>query len=139
MSVRGEAGPHARSTVGIVAELWRYPVKSMRGERCEQAILDGRGISGDRLYAVRDRDGKLGSGKNTRRFRRIDGLLDFRACYDGAVPVVTLPGGDQVRGDDPQIDEHLQRVLRRAGVRLAREGGTSHSRLFWCSGAEPVH
>ena len=58
--------------VGTVRELWRYPVKSMRGERCEHLEIDHRGAIGDRLYAVRDEAGKFGSGKTTRRFRRID-------------------------------------------------------------------
>jgi uncharacterized protein YcbX len=112
--------------VGVVAELWRYPVKSMLGDRCEKAELETRGFVGDRLWAVRDGDGKLGSGKNTRRFRRIDGLLGFRACYDGIVPVLTFPAGQQVRGDDPQIDERLRCALRRTDVGLAREAGISH-------------
>jgi len=112
--------------VGVVAELWRYPVKSMLGEPCEKLDLDSRGVLGDRLWAVRDGDGKLGSGKNTRRFRRIDGLFGFRARYDGTVPVVTFPGGRQVRGDDPHIDEQLRSVLGRADVGLAREAEISH-------------
>lgn len=41
-----------------VAELWRYPVKSMRGERIEVAELDSDGIRGDRLLRV-ERDGRL--------------------------------------------------------------------------------
>jgi uncharacterized protein len=112
--------------IGIVAELWRYPVKSMLGERCEKVELDSRGVLGDRLWAVRDGEGKLGSGKNTRRFRRIDGLFGFRARYDGVVPVVTFPGGREVRGDDPHIDEQLRAALRRVDVGLAQEAAISH-------------
>jgi MOSC domain-containing protein len=109
-----------------VAELWRYPVKSMLGERCEQAWLDRRGVAGDRLYAVRDNDGKLGSGKDSRRFRRIDGLFGFSARYVGTVPVLTFPDGHQVRGDDPSIDEQLRAALGRADLVLAREAAISH-------------
>lgn len=119
-------GSSVGGIAGVVAELWRYPVKSMLGERCENVELDSRGVLGDRLWAVRDGDGKLGSGKNTRRFRRIDGLFGFRARYDGAVPVVTFPGGCQVRGDDPHIDEQLRSALRRADVGLAPEAAVSH-------------
>ena len=64
-----------------VAALWRYPVKSMLGERCQSLALTARGVEGDRLYAIRDADGKFGSGKSTRRFRRIDGLFAFHAVY----------------------------------------------------------
>ena len=125
----GASQRRARPTggiVGVVAELWRYPVKSMLGERCEEVELDSRGVRGDRLWALQDGDGKLGSGKSSRRFRRIDGLLGFHARYDGAVPVVTFPGGRQIRGDDPQINEQLRCALRCAEVQLAREATVCH-------------
>jgi len=35
-----------------VQELWRYPVKSMRGERLSQAVLHKTGIQGDRNIVV---------------------------------------------------------------------------------------
>jgi uncharacterized protein len=41
--------------IGSVSGLWRFPVKSMRGERLEQAELTGRGLAGDRAYALIDR------------------------------------------------------------------------------------
>ena len=53
-------------------------------------------------------------------------LVAALASYDGIIPVVTFPDGHQVRGDDPQADQHLQRALRRADVGLAREVGVSH-------------
>ena len=47
-----------------VAEIHRFPVKSMAGERIESASLDRLGIAGDRRYAVRDLDtGKVLSAK----------------------------------------------------------------------------
>jgi uncharacterized protein len=58
---------------GTVSELWRYPTKSLVGERLQQVRLDERGIVGDRLFAVTDRNGKIGSGKATKRFRRFRG------------------------------------------------------------------
>lgn len=38
--------------VGRVESLWRYPVKSMRGEMLPEAYASFSGILGDRLYAV---------------------------------------------------------------------------------------
>jgi|HubBroStandDraft_5_1064220.scaffolds.fasta_scaffold86897_2 uncharacterized protein YcbX len=40
--------------VGSVEALWRYPVKSMMGERVETVIVTERGILGDRAYALVD-------------------------------------------------------------------------------------
>ena len=35
-----------------VAAMWRWPVKSMAGERVNAMRLDGRGVGGDRTHAV---------------------------------------------------------------------------------------
>jgi uncharacterized protein YcbX len=40
--------------VGHIESLWRYPVKSMRGEQVEQAFIGFAGVYGDRLYAFHD-------------------------------------------------------------------------------------
>src|ERR1043166_1537665 len=113
------------ATSGIVLTLWRYPVKSMLGERCERLALDARGVEGDRLYAIRDAGGKFGSGKSTRRFRRIDGLFGFTAVYEDDVPVITFPDGRRMRGDDPRVHDALSVALGQP-VTLAREAAISH-------------
>ncbi len=115
------------NTVGTVEALWRYPVKSMAGEQLTQAPVDVRGILGDRLYAIRDTDGKLGGGKNTRRFRRMDGLLDFHAGYlPDLTPVITLPDGRTVNGDDEHVHWAVSDGLDRPGVTLVKESVISH-------------
>jgi uncharacterized protein YcbX len=53
-----------------VAELWRYPVKSTRGERLERATVESDGLRGDRLLRV-----EAGGRIVTPRSRR--GLLDI--------------------------------------------------------------
>jgi len=42
-----------------LAEIWRYPVKSMAGERLETADLLSDGIAGDRALLVRDDRGRV--------------------------------------------------------------------------------
>jgi uncharacterized protein YcbX len=37
-----------------IAELWRYPVKSMAGEMVKSAHLDFSGMSGDRVVHIED-------------------------------------------------------------------------------------
>jgi uncharacterized protein len=41
------------SVVGQVESLWRYPVKSMRGEEVAEAFVGFAGVYGDRLFAFR--------------------------------------------------------------------------------------
>lgn len=122
------------SVVGTVASLWRYPVKSMLGERCDRLELEPREVVGDRLFAVRDEAGKLGSGKHTRRFRRMDGLFGFRARYDeaGLVPVITLPDGLAMRGDTQEVHAALSTQLG-IPVTLSREASIPHH------DAAPIH
>ena len=78
---------------GVIAALWRYPVKSMLGEECAEVELETRGVRGDRRFAVRGDDGRLGSGKNSRRHRHIEGLFTFRSRYEGEVPEIAFPDG----------------------------------------------
>ena len=66
--------------LGRVAALWRYPVKSLLGEQRPSLDLNGRGVEGDRTFAIRNADGKFASGKNTRRFFKLDGLFALRAA-----------------------------------------------------------
>ncbi len=51
--------------VGRVAQLWRFPVKAMAGERLDEAELSWHGVAGDRRWAfVRpglERSGSPGS------------------------------------------------------------------------------
>jgi len=74
---------------------------------------------------VRDEDGKLGSGKSSRRFRKMECLLDLAASYDGDVPVITFPDGRGLRGDDPAVHDALSEHVGRP-VTLSREAEVSH-------------
>ncbi len=41
------------AVIGTVESLWRYPVKSMRGEMLSEAFIGFAGVYGDRLFAFR--------------------------------------------------------------------------------------
>jgi uncharacterized protein YcbX len=123
--------------IGSVARLWRYPVKSMRGELVGSAAVDRRGLVGDRQYAVWDADGKFGSCKNSHRFRRMDGLLDFRSGYGGDEPGVTAataasgphlvaPDGARHAVPSPDADAAVRAHLQRDDVRIMAEAQASH-------------
>ena len=113
------------AAVATVQQLWRYPVKSLVGEELAAAEVDRRGLRGDRSWALHDADGRIGSGKSTRRFRRMDGLLMLRAAYDGDVPVLRLPDGRVLRGAGPATDAALSAYVGRP-VSLSPEGEVPH-------------
>ena len=112
--------------VGRVAELARYPVKSLRGESLDGVRVERAGLDGDRTWAAYTADGGIGSGKTTRRFRRIDGLLDHSAVLDGGpAPVITLGSGSRYRCGDPGTDAALSAALGRS-VTLRAQTDVQH-------------
>lgn len=46
--------------IGTVESLWRYPVKSMRGEELTEAFMGFSGFYGDRCYAVKNSAARKG-------------------------------------------------------------------------------
>ena len=102
-----------------ISEMWRYPVKSMRGERLEHSDVTDAGFVGDRGYAVIDpATGKVGSAKHPRLW---GALLQCEARYLAAPaagaslpPVsITLPNGEETGSEDPRVDEQLSAVFER--------------------------
>ncbi len=61
---------------GVVREIWRYPAKSMLGDRVERAELLGHGMVGDRMWAVRD-----GVRGGIRGAKKISGLMRLNLLY----------------------------------------------------------
>jgi MOSC domain-containing protein len=105
--------------------LRRFPVKSMTGERRDHLDVDLRGCVGDRVWSVRTVAGKIGSGKNTRRFEAVPGLLEIRAREVEGRVVITFPDGTTCPIDAAQADMLLSRHLGRP-VTVAREDSVSH-------------
>jgi uncharacterized protein YcbX len=80
-----------------VLALWRYPVKSLQGERLERAAIGPRGIEHDRRWALIDRSTGL-----VLTCRREPRLLFARAELDpdGGSPRITLEDGRTIAGDE---------------------------------------
>jgi uncharacterized protein YcbX len=96
-----------------VTELWRYPVKSLQGERLRTAELGPLGLAGDRQWALFDLESGFGLTA-----RRVPDLLFAAArIRDGAVEVV-LPDGT-VTTDDAVLSAWAG---RRIALRPATEG-----------------
>src|SRR5437764_13672686 len=105
--------------IGKISALWRYPVKWMLGEAVPTLAFNRRGAVADREFAIRNSEGKFGSGKNTRRFRRIDGLFEFQARLEDGIPVIRFPDGTSMSGDAAAGHDKLSRALGQP-VTLAR-------------------
>jgi uncharacterized protein len=90
----------SEASVGRVAAIYRYPVKSMRGERIDATEVYWHGLAGDRRYAfVR--------GGNTSRFpwltgREVPNLLRYAPYFTE----VTSPGTSPVRVLTPDGADH---------------------------------
>jgi uncharacterized protein len=121
------------SIIGTVDSLWRYPVKSMRGEELEEAFAGYAGIYGDRLFAFRSSGSPPGFPYFTAREQRK--LLQYRPRFRfpdkaarpinlteaesmGANPVsadwselmidIETPDGKTIGIDDPGLIEMLR-------------------------------
>ncbi|MBW8812666.1 MAG: MOSC domain-containing protein [Caulobacterales bacterium] len=100
----------------IVKEIWRYPVKSMRGERLAQTTLNAAGIPLDRGWAVRDEKTQTIRGAKHMPKLMLCGARYLPDTNAGLVPHVeiTLPDGTVVRSDGPDAAEALSELLGRA-------------------------
>jgi uncharacterized protein YcbX len=95
-----------------VTELWRYPVKSMLGERLDSAEISEHGVAGDRTFAlIDDETGKICSAK---RYDLWGDLFSYRASLvrPGLARIV-FPDGSEKMTDDPSISSALSENLGR--------------------------
>jgi MOSC domain-containing protein len=110
-----------RRQVGTVKELYRYPVKSMLGERLDEFDATTDGVAGDRAWALIDEiDGRVMSAK------KFSVMLDLRAIYDPPplpgsfiAPKIIFPDGRTILTDDPAAATALSALLKRK-LKLAR-------------------
>src|SRR6476646_3344555 len=93
-----------------VAELWRYPVKSLQGERLESAELTPEGIAGDRRYAIYD----IGTGFGLTGRRHPELLFGSARLVDSGVEI-TLPDGS-IAVDDSELSAWLGRPVALVSV-----------------------
>ena len=121
--------------IGTVESLWRYPVKSMRGQELDEMFAGFSGVYGDRLFAFRSSASPKGfpylTGREQRemlqyrpRFRHPDkaaapvNLTEAENLGSGVNPVyadpadlmvdVETPAGNTAAIDDPSLIEMLR-------------------------------
>jgi hypothetical protein len=116
--------------IGHVESLWRYPVKSMRGEELHGAFLGFAGVFGDHVYAFRSAVAPIGfpyltgreqermllfrpAYRHPERMAKPPNLAEAEAKPPGATPVypaaadlavdVETPTGEVLAIDDPRL------------------------------------
>lgn len=103
--------------VGKVQELWRYPVKSMEGNKVQESVIGKEGMLGDRYWVIRDE-----SHDELSTVRKMPKLLKFKASYteepvsnanSPTVPPVAieLPNGEVVNSTDNNVNEILSEAI----------------------------
>jgi hypothetical protein len=93
-----------------VAQIWRYPVKSMAGERLEHARIGPLGIEGDRVVHVEDEDGRVITARTHHR------LLGHHATLnESGEPVV-----DGLLWSNPKVRTDVEDIVG-PGARLVRD------------------
>lgn len=125
------------ATIGSIASLHRYPVKSMMGEDLNAAYLTERGLFGDRAYALCDAEtGKVVSAKNPRKwpdmFRHHAAYTAPPAAGSEIPPVrVTLPDGATAVSSSPDFAKALSDKLGRAVELLTTPPQHPQLEEFW--------
>jgi uncharacterized protein YcbX len=126
---------------GKIESLWRYPVKSMRGEELPEAFVGFPGIYGDRLYAFQSSAAPKGFPwltareqeamllyrpmyRHPERAAKPGNLAEAEAIGSGLTPVyadladvnvtvdVETPGGERLAIDDPRLMDLLRENIR---------------------------
>jgi len=125
--------------VGKIESLWRYPVKSMRGEELQEAFVGFPGVYGDRIHAFRSSAASIGFPWLTAREQEAmllyrphyrhperalepSNLTEAEAIGSGLNPVygdssdlmidVETPAGERLAIDDPRLMSMLLEGVR---------------------------
>jgi MOSC domain-containing protein len=122
-----------------IRELWRYPVKSMAGERIESAEVTEAGIVGDRMVLVAGPGGRIITSRTHPRLLGLRGTLgrDGEPLVDGrpwndrevaeAVRAAAGPQARLVRYDGPERFDVLPLLIGTDGA--FEQLGVDHRRL----------
>jgi uncharacterized protein len=114
-----------------VAEIWRYPVKSMAGERIERALVGPLGIAGDRVVHVEGGQGRFITSRTHPRLLghhatldpsgepRVDGRLWTEATVMQQVLEIVGPSGRLVRDDSADRFDILPLLVATDGAMAA--------------------
>ena len=96
--------------MATVAEVWRYPVKSMAGERPDSCQVAETGLEGDRRWALVD--GSPNRAGKPLTIREEDRLMTYRARLAGGAVEVVAPGGEAFGMDESLVSRLAAQTSR---------------------------
>lgn len=111
-----------------IIEIWRYPVKTMAGEKLERAGVGPLGIEGDRVVHVEDARGRVITSRSHPRFLghkgslgpqgeiRVDGRPWESPEVAADVADIVGPGAHLVRDDGPERFDVLPLLVATDGA-----------------------
>ena len=122
---------------GAVTGIWRYPIKSMRGEELSLARVSEQGVFGDRAYAlVDDESGKIISAKNPRKWGDLFALGAQYASAAGDASVlpaalIKFPDGSTASSAEPDAQERVSGFLNRRVRLTASVPQSARAEGYW--------
>ncbi|THJ25044.1 MAG: MOSC domain-containing protein [Nitrospira sp. CG24E] len=93
-----------------VAQIWRYPIKSMGGERLNHARIGSLGIEGDRVVHGEDEDGRVITSRTHHR------LLGHHATLNASGE----PAVDGLLWSNPKVLTDVEEIVG-LGAKLVRD------------------
>jgi uncharacterized protein YcbX len=111
-----------------IAEIWRYPVKSMAGEQLQSARLTDLGVDGDRVIQVQNAQGRVVTSRTHPELLGFDATLDElgQAVVDGkrwsdpdvlkSIREIVGPGAQLVQVESPERFDVLPLLVATDGA-----------------------
>ena len=113
-----------------LAQITRYPVKSLQGEVVSTAEVEADGLRGDRCWGIRDETtGKVLTGRRAPQL-----LFAAAALAPDGTPEITLPTGETCHGPGAETDAALSAWLGKP-VRLVGAVGAPAGRAEYFADA----
>ncbi|MDP4170691.1 MAG: MOSC domain-containing protein [Bacillota bacterium] len=114
--------------VGTVKEIYRYPVKSMGGERLREAPILEHGILGDRSFAYKNEAKYL-------TVQNLPELLNYHAklAHNGGKlePVVTSRNGEEFQWNDTRLTEEISAKVEDGQLEQLSLDPTTDRGAYW--------
>ncbi|WP_297724493.1 adenylate/guanylate cyclase domain-containing protein [Limnohabitans sp. Rim8] len=105
------------ATLDVLDSIWRYPVKSMAGEKLASVFVSDKGIVGDRVYAFVNEE----SNRTAVVRKWAESLLNYHPQFASEpgpnLPVpplrIVMPSGDTLSSVDSDLEEKISTVFER--------------------------